>query len=146
MKKLLILSVFVLGLTQLSQAQELGIRFGDVTGGDVALDAVFSAGQFSMIHADVSFGNNGVGIDALYDFIYRPLGDAPLNWYLGVGPSLYLGNVVLLGVAGEIGLAFKIPNAPVSLSADWRPTFYLIENTDFHAGFFGLNIRYVFGN
>jgi hypothetical protein len=34
---------------------------------------------------------------------------------------------------------------PISLSADWRPTFWIIEDTDFRGGGFGLNARYVFG-
>ena len=29
-----------------------------------------------------SFGS-GVGIDVLWDFLYRPLGDEAFNWYVG---------------------------------------------------------------
>ena len=50
-----------------SQAQELGLRFGNVNGNNVALDGVFALGDFSRIHADVRFGNGGVGIDALWN-------------------------------------------------------------------------------
>jgi len=31
------------------------------------------------------------------------------------------------------------------IGADWRPSFIIIEETDFEAGWFGLNVRYVFG-
>lgn len=64
-------------------AQELGVRFGDVSGGSVAVDGVFSTSKFSRIHADVSFGN-GAGIDILWDFLYRPLPGEAFNWYVGV--------------------------------------------------------------
>lgn len=144
MKKFILFSFLIVGVATLSQAQELGIRFGDVTGGDVAVDALFTTSQFSMIHADVSFGNNGVGVDALWDFIYRPLGDIPMNWYMGVGPTVFLGNVVELSASGEVGLAYNFADVPISLSADWRPAFVLIETTSFQAGRFGINLRYVF--
>ena len=140
--KRIFLSIFlVVGLFQFSQAQEVGIRFGDALGGNYAVDGVFSLGQFSRVHADVSFGD-GVGIEALWDFFYRPLGSG-FNWYIGVGPSAFLGDPFLLGVAGEIGLEYHF-DFPLAIGADWRPTFILIENTDFEAGWFGLNVRFIF--
>jgi hypothetical protein len=143
MKKLLLGMLFC-GSVHFASAQEIGVRFGDVTGNDVAVDAVFSAGKFSRIHADVSFGNGGVGADALYDFIYRPIGEESFNWYLGVGPSVFIGNGFLLGASGEIGLEYKFKSAPIAIGLDWRPTLWIVENTNFHAGGFGLNVRYVF--
>jgi hypothetical protein len=126
-------------------SQELGARFGDALGNksSVAVDAIFSTGKFNRIHADVSFGN-GVGVEALWDFIYRPISNSPLNYYIGVGPSLYLGDPFLLGAAGELGVEFRFKDAPLALGLDWRPTFVIIENTDFTSGF-GFNVRYVFG-
>jgi hypothetical protein len=141
MKRIFLLIFLVVGLFQFSQAQEVGIRFGDALGGNYAVDGVFSLGEFSRVHADVSFGD-GVGIEALWDFFYRPLGSG-FNWYIGVGPSAFLGDPFLLGVAGEIGLEYHF-DFPLAIGADWRPTFILIENTDFEAGWFGLNVRFVF--
>ncbi len=119
------------------------MRFGQVVGGNVAIDAMFSAGEFSRIHADVSFGN-GVGAEALWDFLYRPLGGEAFNWYVGVGPSLLISSPFLLGVSGEVGLDYHFNGAPIAIGVDWRPTIWIIETTDFAADGFGLNIRYVF--
>jgi hypothetical protein len=143
MKKILFTILVFGGLFQFSQAQEVGIRFGDAIGGNFAVDGVFGLGEFSRIHADVSFGDNGVGIDALWDFLYQPLGTG-FNWYVGAGPTAYLGDPFSLGVSGEIGLEYHF-DFPLALGVDWRPTFIIIEDTDFEAGWFGLNIRYVFG-
>ncbi len=146
MKRILLvatLTIFTLGM---ANAQELGLRFGQVSGGNVAVDGIFSTGQFSRIHADVSFGNSGVGIDALWDFLYRPLGDEAFNWYVGAGPYTFIGNSFDLGIAGEIGLEYRFAGAPLALGADWRPYFELIDETSLHAGGFGLNIRWVFGS
>lgn len=143
-KKLLVAAAIVMGFALTSNAQELGVRFGDVSGGNVAIDGIFSTGEFSRIHADVSFGD-GLGIDVLWDFIYRPLGGEAFNWYAGVGPYMYINDPFWLGAVGELGLSYTFNAIPISLSADWRPALSIIEETDFHAGGFGFNVRYVFG-
>jgi len=143
MKTFLLVILVVVGFSQFSQAQEVGIRFGDAFGGHYAVDGVFGLGEFSRIHADVSFGNDGVGVEALWDLLYRPLGQG-FNWYVGVGPSVYLGDPFALAVSGEIGIEYHF-DFPLAVGVDWRPSFIIIEETDFEAGWFGLNVRYVLG-
>ena len=147
MKNLKFLALIFLGVafSQTVNAQEIGARFGDAlgNGNSVAIDGVFSFGKFSRVHADVNFGS-GVGIEALYDFIYRPIGGEAFNWYVGVGASLFLGDPFLLGIPGEIGIEYHFNNVPIALGADWRPRFVIIEDTNFEAGGFGINVRFVF--
>jgi hypothetical protein len=144
MKKLLLVFALVAGLNHLSQAQEVGIRFGDVTGGNVALDAIFSTSKFSRIHGDVSFGRGSIGLDALYDFKYSTLGNEGFYWYLGVGPSAYLSTPLSLGLSGELGAEYRFSDAPISLSLDWRPTMWIIDTTTLKTNRFGFNVRYIF--
>lgn len=141
MKKLLILFALIASV-QTSVAQEVGIRFGEVLGNNVAVDGIFELGQFSRIHADVSFGN-GVGIEALWDPVFRPVGPEGLNWYAGFGPSMLINDPFFLGISGEVGLDYHFAQVPIAVGVDWRPTFFLIEDTEFYARGFGLNIRYV---
>ena len=142
MKKLLmIIATFMLLATTVS-AQELGVRFGDATGGNVAIDGVFELGSWSRVHGDVSFGD-GVGVDLLWDFIYKPLSGEAFNWYAGVGAFAWIGDPFQLGVIGELGLEYRF-KFPLSLSVDWRPSFRIIDNTDFSVSGFGLNVRYIF--
>ena len=143
MKTFLLAILVVIGVSQFSQAQELGIRFGDAWGGHYAVDAVFGLGQFCLVDGAVPFGNVGVCVEALWDLLYKPL-EKNLYWYVGVGPSAYLGDPFALAVSGEIGLEYRF-DFPMVIGADWRPSFIVIEKTDFEAGWFGLNIRYVFG-
>ena len=145
MKKLLLIVAVIIASYSYSGAQELGVRFGVISGGNVAIDGIFSTGQFSRIHADVSFGN-GVGIDMLWDFLYRPLGGESFNWYAGVGPYVVIADPFWLGVAGEIGLEYRFNTVPIALGIDWRPHLSIIETTDFHADGFGFNVRYIFGS
>jgi len=146
MKRILLVATLTIITLGIANAQELGLRFGQVSGGNIAVDGIFSTGQFSRIHADVSFGSGGVGIDALWDFLYRPLGDEAFNWYVGAGPYTFIGDNFDLGIAGEIGLEYRFKGAPLVLGGDWRPYFEIIDETNFHAGGFGLNIRWVFGS
>lgn len=143
MKKLFLVVVTSLMISSFSNAQELGIRLGNVTGGDAAIDAIFSLGKYSRLHADVSFGH-GVGIDLLWDFLYRPLGNEPLNWYVGAGPYMLIEDPFYLGVAGEVGLEYRFSEVPIALGFDWRPRFNIIETTDMYWGGFGFNARFVF--
>ena len=125
-------------------AQEVGIRFGQVSGNNVAVDGVFALGDWSRVHADVSFGD-GLGVDALWDFVDKPLSGEAFTWYAGVGPSLFVaGEIFLLGASGEIGLEYHFNGVPIALGLDYRPTFWIVEETDFEFGGFGLNVRYVF--
>src|SRR5262245_11870188 len=105
MKKIIGMAGLLLSLSGITQAQELGVRFGQIVGGNVAIDGIFNSGQFSRIHADVSFGD-GLGVEALWDVIYRPLGADGFNWYLGVGPYIFIGDPFQLGVSGEIGIEY----------------------------------------
>ena len=139
--KTLFIGLALLVSTFLS-AQEIGIRFGEVSGNNIAVDGVFDFNG-SRIHANLSFGD-GVGLDALWDFVYEPLGDEALNWYAGVGPSTYFGDDFFLGVSGEIGLEYVFNDAPIVIGFDYRPTFWILKNTNFDWGGFGLNVRYIF--
>lgn len=143
-KRTLLALTIILGSVIAGNAQEIGVRFGDVSGGNVAIDGIFSTGKFSRLHGDISFGD-GMGVDLLWDFIYRPVTDEAFNWYLGVGPYAVFDDPFWLGAAGEIGLEYRFNSIPVSLSIDWRPELSIVEETDFHAGGFGINLRYVIG-
>ncbi len=124
-----------------TQAQELGLRFGHINGNDVALDAIFSTGEFSRVHGNLSFGQNGLGLDALWNPIYDDIPDTDFKWYAGFGPSVYLSDNFRLGAAGEVGVEYAFPEVPITLGLDFRPYLFLVEVTEFKAGF-GFNVRW----
>ena len=140
MKKLLITLLFAFSITQIN-AQEIGIRFGDVTGGNVAIDAILPMGETTRVHADISFGD-GLGIDLLWDFIYEPLGEEALHWYVGAGPYTFLGDPFALGAVGEVGLEYRFNEIPLVIGVDWRPYFRIVSNTDLGVDSFGVNLRW----
>jgi hypothetical protein len=144
MKKLILIAAVVFMSFGYSFGQELGVRFGNISGGNVAIDGVFGTSKFTRIHADVSFGD-GVGIDLLWDFLYRPIGGEAFNWYVGAGPYTQIADPFWLGVAGEVGLEYRFNKVPIALGLDWRPSLSLVSETAFHANVVGINVRFVFG-
>ena len=142
MKKLILVLFITAMLTGLATAQEVGVRFGDIVGNNVAVDGVFDF-KGKRIHADVSFGD-GVGIEALYDFIVKPLEGEAFYYYVGAGAFTWLGDPFRLGVLGELGLEYRFNGVPIALGLDWRPSFQIIDDTKFHFDRFGLNVRWVF--
>jgi hypothetical protein len=144
MKRLFIIALVFFGLNTFLVSQEVGVRFGNISAGHIAVDGVFGTSKYTRIHADVSFGE-GVGIDVLWDFLYRPLGGEAFNWYVGAGPYTWISDPFVLGIAGELGLEYRFKTVPIALGADWRPALSIVETTDFHAEVFGLNIRWIFG-
>lgn len=139
---LLLLTITMLG----ANAQEVGIRLGGASGyWGAAIDGVFDAGV-SRIHANLGIYNSGVEADVLWHLIYKPV---PLvesvYGYVGIGSSIRFANPFLLGVAGEFGLEYRFTNMPLVIGADWRPTFWLIENTDFAGARWGVMARWNFG-
>ncbi|WP_319270432.1 hypothetical protein [uncultured Draconibacterium sp.] len=157
LQKILLTAVIAVAGICTANAQEIGVRFGDVSAGSVAIDGIFSTGEFNRLHADLSFGD-GVAADLLWDFLYRPLGDEAFNWYMGVGPYLAILDEDIyysdgrkdsdtnfnLGAAFEIGLEYRFVDIPIALGLDYRPSLEIIDETTFDWGGFGLNIRYVF--
>lgn len=128
-----------------SNAQEIGIRVGNFQGGIVAIDGIFSTGEFNRVHADVAFFVGGVGIDVLWDFLYRPLGEENFYWYVGAGPYTKIANDFDLGVKGEVGLEYLFSDVPIAVGCDWRPGLEIINETGFRPQGFGFNARWVFG-
>lgn len=126
------------------QAQEIGVRIGNGNASNIHFDAVFAFGQFDRIHTDVSFEDEKLGIDALLDFIYKPVGEQDFNWYAGAGPFLVMGGEFRLGATGEVGLEYHFREIPMAIGMDWRPAFQFVGDTDLALDRFGINFRFVF--
>ena len=142
MKKTLFILALAFIVSRFADAQELGVRFGNVVGNYAALDLTWGF-RTGRIHADASFGD-GVGAEALYDFLFGRLGDDNLYYYVGLGAFAWIGDPFALGISFEAGLEYRFQSAPVALGLDWRPAFQILSDADFYVDRFGLNLRYVF--
>jgi len=124
-------------------SQEIGARFGDMYGNNIAVDATFPV-KNKRIHASVSFGSN-IGVDAIYDFAVEPIFRSPdFRYYAGVGLTTLFASEFKLGVMGELGIEYSFPRTPLTLGLDYRPAIIVLEKMDFIYGNFGLNVRFRF--
>jgi len=130
--------------TDYRNAIGLGIDFGD----GPTLVGISGKHFFTENHvgaAEVMFGDNMTVIQALYQYHKEIEGAAGLRWYAGAGPGveLYKGGSSFL-LRPLAGLDFKIANAPLAFSFDWRPAIILDKGSDFEPARFGLGFRFAF--
>lgn len=145
MKKLIIaiLSVFAFVAVASAQPRAIGVRAG--YGGEISYQHYVGD---CFIEADLGLvGNHGFYVTGIYDFNIGYAG--PFSFYAGPGAQVGFYNAgenamaLNLAVGGQIGAEWAIPSAPINISLDWRPMFYLM-----HGGFgwdgFALGLRYRF--
>jgi len=166
MKKIILSAFMLIGLAFSAQAQDisknaLGLRLGDNDGfgGEVSYQRGLS--KNNRLELDLGW-RNSKNIDAiklvgLYQWVWNIEGG--FNWYAGVGAGLgswsYNGpgsadpdGGVFILAAGDIGIEYNFSEAPIQLSLDFRPEFYLNNSGDnrFREDNFGpdiaLGIRY----
>ncbi len=97
----------------------------------------FLTGDTEAIEGILTFRNATSGastfaIAALYELHNYDFASEQLRWYYGAGPHLALGSndagasTVDIGLDGIIGIAYRIQDGPISLSADWKPGIAII--------------------
>lgn len=162
MKKIILSAFMLIGLAFSTHAQDisknaLGLRLGDNDGfgGEVSYQRGLS--KNNRLELDLGWRNSN-NYDAfklvgLYQWVWEI--DRGFNWYAGVGGGLGSwsydndGGTILLA-AGDIGIEYNFQEAPIQLSLDFRPEFYLNNsgNNKFRDDNFGpdiaLGVRYRF--
>jgi opacity protein-like surface antigen len=166
MKKIIFSAFMLIGLAFNAQAQDisknaLGLRIGDNDGfgGEVSYQRGLS--KNNRLELDLGWRNSS-NVDAIklvgiYQWLWNI--DGGFNWYAGVGAGLGSwswdgpgdpdpdGGFFVLA-AGDIGIEYNFDEAPIQLSLDFRPEFYLNNSGDnrFREDNFGpdiaLGIRY----
>lgn len=158
MKKLLIL-VMAIAAISTAKAQQydwaIGVRGGyDAT--SLSVKHVF--GNSNAIEALVGWGyskhGSGFNLTGLYEFNV-PVIAPGFNFYYGAGA--HLGSWAYkaghddgkndgfnIGLDAIVGLEYKIPNAPIAFSLDWKPRLDLAPSTEFLALGFALGVKYAF--
>lgn len=97
--------------------------------------------------AAVLFGGGITALQAQYQYHQGISGAEGLQWYLGVGPSFLFGDNsdTEISLLTALGLDYKIANAPLDLSFDWRPRLVFYDgDSEFLPGRFGIGLRFVF--
>ncbi len=139
----LILSIFmILCFSNYTAAQtdwEAGVRFGEAFGIDVTVPLAVSP----RLHPAIYFGYN-LGLATYFDWMFSlESGPEGLKFYPGVGPEIYIGDYLNVGIAGNFGVEYSF-DFPLTIALDWRPGFVITDNMNFHSGNWGISVRFRF--
>ena len=146
MKKTLILIAAILGFAVVASAQPraIGVRAG--YGGEFSYQHGFGS---SFGELDLGWWHNHINLVGIYDFILG--GNGQVNVFIGPGAQLSIWNDepartsrANVGIAGQFGVEWNIPQIPLQLSVDWRPVFFFLNDGGFGYDSVGLGIRYRF--
>jgi hypothetical protein len=159
-KIITIVALFV-GFAVTAQAQDYNSAIGLRLGYPVSVSYKnFLGGGSNAIEVFAGFrsyaGYGWFNIGGLYQ-VHKPIGGAEgLSWYFGGGASAFFWNYdsgfvfgdeddssFSLGLLGNLGLDYKFSGAPINISLDWVPTFFVNGyGNGFGAGYGGLAVRY----
>lgn len=153
LKKIFITSLLIVAFTATINAQNyhtgLGVRLGYDNG--ITLKNFFSPS--SAFEGILSFSPRYFQLTGLYEY-QQPVPGAPnLDWYLGLGAHLggihkdksHYDNALLLGADLIAGLEYIFPQAPFTVSLDWKPSFNFTNSyNDYWFAGLALSLRYTF--
>ncbi|MFK8044823.1 MAG: hypothetical protein AB8B72_04970 [Crocinitomicaceae bacterium] len=144
-------TLFIISLLSCSYSQvnsnAIGLRGGSGNlgyGGEITFQK--GIGEGNRLELDFGARGYGNGSELIASGIYHWVKNitSGLNWYIGPGAQVGIGNGFRLGVGGQIGIEFDLNEVdiPLLISIDSRPMFGF-GGSGFRAGAFGA-LRYTF--
>jgi len=154
MKKVLVITMFILALSAGAQAQSyknaIGLRGGEPSG--ITFKTFINNTNAIELIAGVAYGFDNFLITGLYEF-EKPTGWAPnLDWYIGFGAHLGFWNQdkadeyetsIVLGADVVGGIEYTFDDLPLNIALDLIPSFDIIGGDWFHFKA-GISFRYAF--
>lgn len=157
MKKLILTLVVVVCCVFAAQSQDyksaIGLRLGYPL--SVSYKTFISdPGAIEVFAGFRSYAYLGwFNVGAMYEHHLPIASVSGLKWYFGGGAAVYFWHYdngypdadsnTSFSILGNLGLDYKFASAPVNLSVDWVPTFFLNGYGDGFAGGYGaLSVRY----
>ena len=149
MKRLILAAIFcVFAATAFAQNDGLGFRVG--SGLEVQYEHTFSSNNLIKANAGMFDFDGSFFGTCVYDWEvcnwsnWTPNAG---NWFLQAGVGAALGIVkntgFNVGIAGDVAFGIHFSGAPISLSADYRPTVFLL-NDSLGSGFGSIGLSCVF--
>lgn len=160
MKKLIFMSVFLMGIILTANAQDisrnaLGVRLGDNDGFGGEISYQHELGEATRLELDLGFRSNkdsdAFKLTGIHQWVWNI--DGGFNWYAGFGAGIGSWNDdsglgrndgLFLNADGNIGIEYDF-DIPLLISLDFRPEVGLVgdygKDTDFDIA---LSLRYQF--
>lgn len=120
----------------------VGARVGGETAG---VSVKYNFDGVNAMEGILSFPyKNGFLFNALYER-YVPVIDRGFYFFYGAGGHIgKWDSKFAVGADAIIGLEYRIPNMPLAISIDYKPTFNIASRTKFYMLDFALGIRAMF--
>ncbi|WP_299670677.1 hypothetical protein [uncultured Polaribacter sp.] len=158
-KTFLIIGLLVAGAfsanAQSISKNAIGLRLGDNDGFGGEISYQRALGDNNRLEIDLGLRDNnnydGFKATGIYQWVWNI--DGGFNWYAGVGGGL--GNYsskndnsdfseTFVFAAGDIGIEYNFPSAPILLSLDLRPEYGFGSNFNDYDNDIAFSIRYQF--
>ncbi len=158
MKRVFFLLAIICTLTISASAQKtsgMGTSYTTAFGGKVyvgngtfgGLNIKHFVSKSSAVDGSLLFGNDALGLEALYEWHGAISNAAGLKYFVGGGGllafSTHSGNSTAFDLRLTGGLDYKIPSAPIDLAVSFDPFFQVAPNQGSNFAL-GLAFRYVF--
>ncbi len=163
MKKIFLMSIFLLGFILTINAQEIsknaiGVRFGDNDGFGGEISYQHQLSEVNRFELDLGYRNHkdydAFKLTGIYQWVWNI--DKGFNWYAGFGAGLgswnyansYVGDGdegLFVNADGNIGIEYNFEEAPILISLDFRPEIGVIGDYGKDTNLdLALSIRYQF--
>lgn len=153
LKKIFITTLLIVAFTSTINAQNYQTGFGVRLGYDSGLTLKNFFSPNSAFEGILSFSPRYFQLTGLYEY-QQPVPGAPnLDWYLGLGAHIggihkdksHYDNAFLVGGDLIAGLEYIFPQAPFTVSLDWKPSFNFTNSyNDYWFAGLALSLRYTF--
>lgn len=157
MRKVIFTLALAFACTAAAYSQDYNSAIGLRLGYPVSLSYKTFISDQGAIEAFVGFRNyTGYGwfnLGATYQHHWPISGVDGLSWFAGGGLSVFFWNYdngfvgdgnTSVGILGALGLDYKFDSAPINISLDWLPIFFVNGyGSGFGGGYGALSVRYV---
>lgn len=157
MKKVIFTLALALGVTFAAYSQDYTSAIGLRLGYPTSITYKHFISDQGAIEAFAGFRSysfyNWFNIGATYQHHMPISGVDGLNWFAGGGLSAFFWNYddnfvgdgsTSIGILGALGLDYKFDSAPINVSLDWLPIFFVNGyGSGFGGGYGALSVRYV---
>ena len=155
MKKIPLLLLIFFSIN-LAYSQDYNTAVGLRTGLSNGITLKHFTGEKTAIEGILSLRWRGIDFSGLYEVHNTAFDTDQLNWYYGFGGHIGFWNgenvswindakdTTVIGAVGVLGLEYRIPNSPIVIGIDWKPTINIFGASGLRADGGALSIRYAF--
>jgi hypothetical protein len=158
MKKLIIITTFLLLISMTGHGQEYRSGFGFRGGLSNGVTFKHFITPYGAIEGLLTARYHGFNVTGLYEIHTEPFNIYNLYFYYGFGGHIgswqniygkhwWDDNVnhSIIGIDGIVGLEYNFRDIPFCISLDYKPGFNIIGYPKFWSDEFSLSLRYVWG-